>query len=154
MHAWPPKALAKPPSKSFFQKIQTSSRKTSCRNLITMFTTLPQPLPLGTKKKKKKLRIISLGLLFMLSGVRGAAPRKCINVPFSRNSTPTWVFYHIKSYNGGSEIQLIPDKCIGTIIAFYLSSQNSKHDEIDFEFSINKSNQPSILQTNVFTRRK
>ncbi|RVW66254.1 hypothetical protein VitviT2T_028892 [Vitis vinifera] len=90
----------------------------------------------------------------MLSGVRGAAPRKCINVPFSRNSTPTWVFYHIKSYNGGSEIQLIPDKCIGTIIAFYLSSQNSKHDEIDFEFSINKSNQPSILQTNVFTRRK
>ena len=152
MHAWPPKALAKPPSKSFFQQSQISSRKTPCRNLITMFTTLPQPLPLGTKKKK--LWIISLGLLFMLSGVRGAAPRKCINVPFSRNSTPTWVFYHIKSYNGGSEIQLIPDKCIGTIIAFYLSSQNSKHDEIDFEFSINKSNQPSILQTNVFTRRK
>ena len=122
MHAWLPKALAKPPSKSFFQKIQTSSRKTSCRNLITMLTTLLQSLPLITKKKK--LWVLYLGLLFMFSRVRGVAPRKCIDVPFSRNYVPTWVFDRIKSYNGGYKIQLILDKCTRTIIAFYPSSQN------------------------------
>ena len=50
MHEWSPKVLAKPPSKSFFQQIQTSSWKTPCRNLITMLTTLPQSLLLGTQK--------------------------------------------------------------------------------------------------------
>ncbi|KAL6322047.1 hypothetical protein AAG906_003191 [Vitis piasezkii] len=75
--------------------------------------------------KPKNLWVRSLGLLFMLSGVRGATPRKCIDVPFSRNYVLTWVFDHIKSYNGGFEIQLVLDKCTGTITVFYLSSQNS-----------------------------
>ena len=100
------------------------------------------------------LWVISLGLLFMFSRVRGVAPRKCIDVPFNRNYVPTWVFNHIKSYNGGFEIQLILDKCTRTITAFYPSSQNLELDEINFEFSGNKSNQPSTLQKNVFTRRK
>ncbi|KAL6328308.1 hypothetical protein AAG906_034451 [Vitis piasezkii] len=78
----------------------------------------------------------------MLSIVRSATLRKCIDVPFNRNYVPTWVFDHTKSYNGG------------TFIVFYLSSQNSKHDEIDFEFSRNKFGQRFILQTNVFMRRK
>ena len=75
--------------------------------------------------KKKKLWVLYLGLLFMFSRVRGVAPRKCIDVPFSRNYVPTWVFDRIKSYNGGYKIQLILDKCTGTITVFYLSSQNS-----------------------------
>ncbi|RVW63292.1 Xyloglucan endotransglucosylase/hydrolase protein 4 [Vitis vinifera] len=76
-------------------------------------------------RNQKNLWVRSLGLLFMLSGVKGAAPRKCIDVPFSRNYVLTWVFDHIKSYNGGFEIQLVLDKCTGTITVFYLSSQNS-----------------------------
>ncbi|KAI4962606.1 hypothetical protein ZWY2020_028750 [Hordeum vulgare] len=42
----------------------------------------------------------------------------------------------------------------GTITAFYLSSQNSEHDEIDFEFLGNRTEQPYILQTNVFSGGK
>ncbi|WJZ90749.1 hypothetical protein VitviT2T_009874 [Vitis vinifera] len=74
----------------------------------------------------------------MFSRVRGVAPRKCIDVPFNRNYVPTWVFNHIKSYNGGFEIQLILDKCTRTITVFYPSSQNLELDEINFEFSGNK----------------
>ena len=59
------------------------------------------------------LWLLSLGLLFMVSGARGAAPRKPIDVPFGRNYVPTWAFDHIKSYNGGSEIQLVLDKYTG-----------------------------------------
>lgn len=42
----------------------------------------------------------------------------------------------------------------GTVAAFYLSSQNSEHDEIDFEFLGNRSGQPIILQTNVYSGGK
>lgn len=35
-----------------------------------------------------------------------------------------------------------------------LSSTNNEHDEIDFEFLGNRTGQPAILQTNVFTGGK
>ena len=84
----------------------------------------------------------------------GCCYKEVYRCAIQQKLVPTWVFNHNKSYNGGSEIQLVLDKCIGTFIAFYLSSQNSKHDEIDFEFSRNKFGQRFILQTNVFTGRK
>lgn len=40
------------------------------------------------------------------------------------------------------------------IVVLQLSSQNSEHDEIDFEFLGNRTGQPYILQTNVFTGGK
>ncbi|KAI3996712.1 hypothetical protein MKX01_041012 [Papaver californicum] len=108
----------------------------------------------------------------------GAAPPKATDVPFSKNYSPTWSPDHIKYFNGGKDIQLyltnwtgtgfhskesylfgyfhmhikmVAGDSAGTVTAFFLSSNNTEHDEVDFEFLGNRTGEPYILQTNVFT---
>ncbi|KAL8137239.1 hypothetical protein V2J09_003240 [Rumex salicifolius] len=57
------------------------------------------------------------------------------------------------SYGSGYfdlRIKLPPKDSAGVVTAFYLSSKEDHHDELDFEFLGNKEGKPITLQTNVF----
>ncbi|KAF7825795.1 xyloglucan endotransglucosylase/hydrolase protein 2-like [Senna tora] len=102
-------------------------------------------------------------------------------VVFDKNYKVIWGEDHAVSLNQGKEIQLSMDKSSGSgfgskmsygsgffhlrikvpdrdsagvVTAYYLTSQGSRHDELDFEFLGNREGKPYTLQTNVFADGK